>query len=448
MRAAFISRAFAPKNTIASVRLSKMVKYLVRKGWTITVFAEEIKGYDDLDSSLFSEEMGKVEIIRLSTKNKRKHGIEKSLEGNPSKTGESPIYSFLKSSSLIKGLNNFRKSVLFDLDFYSRFRQLMSSENFDKNFDLIFSSYVPLGAHWSAHFLKKLIPQKSIWIADFRDLLIDRKPYIFFLQPVLLAMQSWVVNRADGITTVSDGLRVRQIYHSSRLKHREDLIRTICNGFDPDDSNRISYQKDDNVILSFCYTGKLIPGFSDASMLFEILAALVHENCVEINELKFYFAGPAESFISLCSQARPFGMENIIINQGFVSHARALEIQKNCDFLLSLSWNTKRQQGILTGKLMEYIGMDRPIIGLITGDQMCSEISEILHKNNIGYTFYYADNDSAKSNLRECMMKFIQQKRKFGLISFSPDRKGVDYYSYNQITDRFIDFVEFIRDKS
>jgi hypothetical protein len=47
---------------------------------------------------------------------------------------------------------------------------------------------------------------------------------------------------------------------------------------------------------------------------------------------------------------------------GFVSHERSIAAQWHADYLLFVDWMDNKAEGILTGKLFEYLASGRPII--------------------------------------------------------------------------------------
>ena len=147
-------------------------------------------------------------------------------------------------------------------------------------------------------------------------------------------------------------------------------------------------------------------------------------------------------YVLLSKQALVFGVEDIISYQGYVVRSHALEIQQRSDILLLLTWNTTKESGVNTGKLMEYIGMNRPILALIAGDRKGSDVTDILHKTGLGSSYYYLDKENARNMLKAHLLIYIDQKNANGFISCSASKTDVDYYSYEKIGERLLVYLD------
>lgn len=91
-----------------------------------------------------------------------------------------------------------------------------------ENITHLYSSYRPFADHYAAYWLKKSNPQ-LVWIADFRDLIIDpHYNHILFPQRHHTLYKK-IFSKADFLTTVSDGL-------ASHLCHYNPNVLTLRNG--------------------------------------------------------------------------------------------------------------------------------------------------------------------------------------------------------------------------
>ena len=60
-------------------------------------------------------------------------------------------------------------------------------------------------------------------------------------------------------------------------------------------------------------------------------------------------------------------------------------MQKEADALLLLTWNEKAYQGVVPGKLFEYMAIRNvPIIALVTGDVVNSEVAQLINASKAG----------------------------------------------------------------
>jgi hypothetical protein len=78
------------------------------------------------------------------------------------------------------------------------------------------------------------------------------------------------------------------------------------------------------------------------------------------------------------------GVAGCVHMHGLVSHQASLAAQRNADVLLFLDWMDERAEGILTGKLFEYLANRRPILGVGVGT--ATEAARIIHNAGAGET--------------------------------------------------------------
>jgi len=68
------------------------------------------------------------------------------------------------------------------------------------------------------------------------------------------------------------------------------------------------------------------------------------------------------------------GMADRVVVHPHVPRAEAVAVQQGADVLLLMQWNDPREQGNLPGKLFEYLGARRPILGLGLEDGVPAKI--------------------------------------------------------------------------
>ena len=109
---------------------------------------------------------------------------------------------------------------------------------------------------------------------------------------------------------------------------------------------------------------------------------------------------------------------------GYVSHQKAIEYQKKSQVLLLLIPNVENAEGILTGKLFEYLTAKRPIlaIGPAKGD-----LSVILQNTKAGSVIDYNDKVSFKAEI----LKMYEDFKGNGLEVAS---KNIDQFHRKQLT--------------
>lgn len=370
MRILFITYFFPPYNTIGAVRTGRTAEKLLELGHEVKVISADNQNFKpNLNSKFPESNVYRTNWIDFDKPIKfftSKEKIEIHFSGKKS-------FSF--KSSFIKLLQKIYEFLFNKPDKYLGwyFFALKKAELIHKDFnpDIIFSSATP----YTSHLIAKRIKKKygTTWVAELRDLWADNhyikhSNFNSFIEKTTLL-------KADTIVTISDPL-------VEKLKEKYEIpIYKIQNAYD-----KYDYEQKDNSVknkkLKIIYTGSLYAGKRDPSPLFQAL-----EKKSELKKyVKIDFYGQKSSFLN--SLIKKYKLDNNVSYRGEVSRQEIIQLQKQADILLLLTWNNPLEKGILTGKLFEYIGSSKPIL-------------------SIG-----AVNDSASNLIKD---------NKFGIASNSPD---------------------------
>lgn len=266
----------------------------------------------------------------------------------------------------------------------------------------VFSSFSPFADHIIGYVLKILFPS-IIWVADFRDLHIDRvknrisNSFYYFN----LIVEKMILKKADALTTVSKGLK--KILRKYNLK-----TFVISNGFDPDDMY-IKTRKNLSKKLTFLYGGALYEGRRDPSFLLESLSMLIKNNKIKKRDLKLYYAGREGSlFYNFCKE---FNLEKNCHLLGFLDREDILELERKSSFLIMLTWASKDETGILSGKFYEYLSSGKPIICLINGEGDL-EIENIFNKLKCGIAVSIKDKNGIYKLSKYILKYYLNPNKK------------------------------------
>jgi glycosyltransferase involved in cell wall biosynthesis len=162
-----------------------------------------------------------------------------------------------------------------------------------------------------------------------------------------------IVASASAVVTVSEPWAVRY----AEAYGKPTLV--ILNGFEPDDyAERESTGAVHAQGLEIVYTGGIYPGRRDPTPLFRALASSPRLRASI--RVHFYGTGP-EHLHALAATA---GVAGRVLMHPHMARAEAVALQQGADVLLLMQWNDPREQGNLPGKLFEYLGARRPILGL------------------------------------------------------------------------------------
>ena len=237
----------------------------------------------------------------------------------------------------------------------------------------IYSSFRPYSDHVIAATLKKDFPQCR-WIADFRDADIDPLYKLYLNKSWQIRFNKKVLKLADKIITVSDGVK-------NLMEGLHPHIQTVQSGFEI----RENSSKFDT--FTICYTGSLYGNHRDPTPLFQALKQLLAQNAIT-NDFRLVYAGK-DGFM-FREIANQHGMGDFIEDFGSISLIESHRLQEKSHIALLLTSSDNGYQGVLTGKLYEYLGSQTPILGLVKGPRD-REIANILAKVNHAEVFYSSD---------------------------------------------------------
>lgn len=212
------------------------------------------------------------------------------------------------------------------------------------------------------------------WVADLRDLWFhDMVLYRSRLAAALAGpLNRWLVSNAALLVTVSQGLQSRL----QRYLGREVLLS--FNGFLEEDQRDVAPSADGKRHVA--YTGRVYPGKQDPEPLLRALARLRRETPDLASRLSIDFYGFEDP--QLRAIAGRHGVEDCVRLLGFVPYRDSIAAQRGADALLFLDWMEVGAEGMMTGKLFEYLGSRRPILAL--GPRKDSEAARMIAATGAG----------------------------------------------------------------
>ena len=322
------------------------------------------------------------------------------------KRANNHIKESTKSSSLFRFLLKLKKTLPFH--FYigeggtKYIREAISMAStiiLNNNISHLYTSFMPYADHKIAYKIMLRNPHLT-WIADFRDLQVEPIYKNILFPRWNLAIERRIVSPAKIVTTVSEGLTVH-------LKKIHKNVVSIPRG--------IELQKEPflkSSVFTIAYTGNLFQHFRDGLFFVRAFAQTIEKNNWKSSDVQFEYAGRDSD------QWRKWFVENNILeyfkDNGFVTRSDSQRIQQKASVLLMLSSSSKLHQGVLTGKLFEYLETPNPIINYINGVE--DKEFEILFKElDAGKIFYPGD----ESKLIEYIETLFESFKKGQLKQFS-----------------------------
>ena len=382
-------------------RWLKMSKYLPEQGWKPVIYTPENGEAPVIDESLLDEIHSDVEII--------KHPIWEPYKLYKFFTGKKKnqkVYSgFINDgkTSWTQNLSVFIRGNLFIPDarkFWIKPSIKFLSKYLKENpVDCIISTGPPHSMHMIAHGIKKKfdIP----WIADFRDPWTN----IDFYDQLKLTkygdrkhrrMEASVLKLATKIITVTPSWAKDFIGLSGR-----DDIGIITNGFDPADFEGRNTTLDKK--FSICHIGSMNKD-RNPHVLWKVLQEKITDQKFAEN-LIIRLIGQVDH--SIMASIKEHGLESFVDHLSFVPHSEVIDHIMSSYILLLPVNDTPNSMGVVPGKLFEYIGAQRPIIGIgpLEGDS-----SSILKESGAGKMIAYEDAKKMDSLISQHWTNFQSQK--------------------------------------
>ncbi|MGB6241452.1 MAG: glycosyltransferase [Castellaniella sp.] len=358
----FISYFFPPYSAIGAVRTGKMVRRLLDAGHDVRVISATRQGLPQTlqigipDGVVNYTDWIDVDMFVTRALGKKTVTKAKSVGATPtSKAG--------RLSRFVGMAGRFYVSWTHVPDRYIGwyfFARKACQQTIDQGWrpDVIYASATPYTALMVASSIGRRyqIP----WVGELRDLWTDN-PYAHHR-----ALSRWLERRtlrtAAALVTVSEPL----------AKVLSDKYQSPChvimNGFDAEDfaksAPRAAASALEHRRLRVVYTGQLYAGRRDPTVLFQALA--LDRTLMSQVDVDFY--GPNLAWVA--DRAAEYGVQDAVHVHEPVARVDAIRAQQQADVLLLLTWDDPREQGVLTGKLFEYIGAGRPIlvVGHVNGD--------------------------------------------------------------------------------
>lgn len=366
MKILIISTFFPPLNSIASLRPYSWAKEWTRLGHEVTVLTMEPlqEASVALDLSLEGWRTWAVPLpgaLRAMKKSYQEELFSVRKRATPLSWMKGGVLALFKSLRRRFGIfSGCRMPDFTDLWIEPALERVGKKEAWD----WIVSTSGPYAVHGVAHALK-CRGQARHWIADYRDLWSLNHIYsgVFPFNRVEKFLEKKWIKKADCITTVS-----RPLAEKLETFHPGQKIAVIENGFDVEDLRNLPLENafEGDGKYRIVYTGSIYPGKTNPTLLFQAMRQMAQnvDDRPLLDRLEVVFVGVDSPHLQ--AQVQFHGVEPWVKLRGFVSRQTALRMQRDAHALLFLVWQDEHADGILTGKLFEYLFSGTPILALGT----------------------------------------------------------------------------------
>lgn len=370
-------------------RWLKFAKYLPEFGYEVHVLtvSPDKATYPQVDESLLKEVPSNINVHYTNTS--EPYAIY-NLFGRKAPSSGFANETVHGVSGLVKKLARFIRGNIFIPDprkGWNKFAIPKAKQLIDElGIETVITTSPPHSTQLIGLELKKT---KTIqWIADMRD------PWtkIYYVSELLQTawarkkneqLERAVLENADRVITVSESLAREFCELAPKLNSNK--VEVLPNGYDEDDFQFSVSIKDE---FTIGYMGTMTEQY-DTSSLFPAISGLE-------SQVEFCFVGDLpgqvrEKFMQVSS-----GCEFT----GYLNHGDALRKAAACSMLLLVIPKIEDNKGILTGKLFEYLALNRPILGIGPVD---GNASSILNETGAGKMFDYTDVQGIQQFISDAM---------------------------------------------
>lgn len=337
-------------------RTAKFLKYLSRYGWEATVVTCRPRGYFAYDDSLLRE----VEEAGVA--------IRRTASWDPTRLFGKRATVDMPRESVRRGLSALSQWVFIPDNKVGWMRPALGEAlNIvgQKPHDLIYSSAPPYASHLAAARLarKTGIPL----VLDFRDDWVGNPRHIYptpWHRARSTRLEGRALQAADRVVVIGDAIR-----ESLATRHPDILTpekaQVIPQGFDPADFDaepRIPGLTTDPEVFTLLYSGVFYDAQSPEPFL-RGLAALAERKPALRKHIRAVFTGLLPAFAK--TLAAQLHIEDMIHHTGYLPHEDAVAGLLAADALWMTIGRAAGSDRIWTGKLYEYFGAGKPILGLV-----------------------------------------------------------------------------------
>ncbi|MCK9611479.1 MAG: glycosyltransferase family 4 protein [Bacteroidales bacterium] len=423
----FITYYWPPAGGAPINRILKFYQYLHDFGWEPIILTTENGDFPFEDESLQKEVRSNTKIYR--SKGLSLHKIFSSV--SPKSKKNFLPYGFTDASKSTR-MDKLSRWVKYNFIPDTRFPWYFSTVSkavkiiYEEKIDLIFSSSPPQTNHIIA---RKAAAKTGLpWVADFRDpwtdvfWLLNNSIRWKWIHNIDKKIEKKTIDKMDAIITVGPSLV--QILNRKTTKK----IHLISNGFDDTYFSELTYEA--NTKFRITYAGSLSKE-QDPQCFFDTLEILkLNKEFFDNTELEFL--GNFPIYLHDIVDASPY--KNHTHFSPYTFYTDSLKSIAASELLLLIIPKTDDNKCIITSKLFDYMGAQRPVLafGPVDGDA-----ASILRETGAGQIFDYSDIKNASEFI---LSEFNNWKNKTN--SYQADKNKIKQFTRKNLTKKLAEIFD------
>jgi glycosyltransferase involved in cell wall biosynthesis len=414
---------FFPPNAGGGVyRPLGFVKYIGLYGWRPVVVTMEAESYWITDESLLADVPADCDVRR--TKTLSGQAVLSWLRASGGKRGGQ-----VRSSRTFGTLRRLGAAALVP-DTYIGWYPFAVREATrllrERPISAIYSTSPPETSHlvaWRLHTMTG-IP----WVADFRD------PWMnLHLLPTATPLHRRLHEMLERRVCLRASVVVAHPWHREKLLATYPSmgpVELIRNGYDPSHVESLDGIEPEKDRFQIVHAGMLTQKRTAVPLLRALRIFLDDVPCAA-ERCRVVLVGPRESEND--AAVRELGLSSIVVFRDAVRHAETLKVEKASHILVLIKHANPVYDGIVPGKLYEYIGVRRPILALVPE----GEARDIVSKLGRGEV---AQQDDAAEIARK--IKLMYEKYSRGTLDTDYDLSPVPEYRRDLLAGRLAERLD------
>ena len=449
-----VAGEFPPVKTIGRLRTLKFVGHLEAYGWQAIVLTVAPNGTTVVaDPALADEVPEGLDVRRVACPDlegaaaravKRllgRGGGARAAAAGGGTPAPSPAASPGRSLGLLDRLHHLLRRFLRHYvevpDSYNlwawRAARVAAALRAERRIDLVYTTLPPFSAAWVGYRLRRAgLP----WVADYRDLWtgdVLREWLPGWRTRLERRIERRMIGKADAIITVSEQ---KTDYVRRLIGGPVARWSTITNGYDVEEFAGLQRTRKPDGTITFVFTGRLFKNRCGYAFC-EALGELKRENPTLAAPVRVHFLGGVSPEI----RARfdriigEHGLDGQFFFPGDIPYAEAKQAQIDADYLLLIVDTGATSDGVIPGKLFEYVAARRPIFALTDPGATAS----IIRDGKLGWVVDAEDTAGCKKLLAEVLAQEVP-------AVLAPDETYLQQFDRRRLTARLAELFDAVVD--